>query len=81
MHNHNGDDNNGHKSMMWMMVVCCLLPVIVLFGGTAFFKSIGYNWIGIGLVAVFIVVHFGRMWRTRHGHNNGDKKNHDNCCN
>jgi len=81
MHNHNGDDNNGHKSMMWMMVVCCLLPVVILLGGTAFFKSIGYNWIGIGLVAIFLMIHFGRMRRVRHSHNNEDKKSHDNCCN
>ena len=87
MHDHN-NDNNGHKSMMWMMLICCLLPVIVLFGGLEFFRSIGYNWLGLGLIGIIVIIHFSKMWLKNRGHNlnNQDmenydnKKGHDNCC-
>ncbi|TSA45202.1 hypothetical protein D4R51_02275 [bacterium] len=62
---------------MWMMVICCLLPIVVLFGGTAFFRSIGYNWIGIGLAGIFLIIHFSKMWRSKRGH---DSKDHNSCC-
>ena len=60
------DHNNGHdmhKGMMWVMLVCCLLPVILLFGGVSFFRSLGYNWIGIVLIVIFLVAHFKQIWR------------------
>lgn len=71
-----------------MMVICCLLPVVVLFGGIEFFKSMGYSWIGVGLVGVFLLVYLFRMLRTRHDHNSDNqnidnqknKENHNNCC-
>ncbi len=86
MHDHN--KNSGHKGMMWMMIICCLLPVIVLFGGIEFFKSIGYSWIGIALVGIFILMYLFRMWRTNQDHNSNsqnvdnekNKDSHNNCC-
>ncbi|MFA6405022.1 MAG: hypothetical protein WCW03_03420, partial [Candidatus Paceibacterota bacterium] len=61
---------------------------VVLSGGIEFFKYIGYSWIGIGLVSVFILVYLFRMWRTKHDHNlnsqnienQKDKEDHNNCC-
>ncbi|OHA02129.1 MAG: hypothetical protein A3C12_02800 [Candidatus Sungbacteria bacterium RIFCSPHIGHO2_02_FULL_49_20] len=59
---------------MLMMLVCCLVPAILLLGGTAFFKSIGYGWIGIGLVAVFLAIHFRTLLCSRHKHGPDDNK-------
>ncbi|MEK7063037.1 MAG: hypothetical protein AAB946_03325 [Patescibacteria group bacterium] len=63
MHNHNNHSDNKdgeHKGMMWMMALCCLLPAVFLFGGLEFFKSIGYNWVGLGLIGLLLLIYFGR---------------------
>ena len=87
MHTH--DDQKGHGlKMMWMMLICCLASVLLLTGGLEIFKSIGYSWIGIGLVGVALAYY---VIRIRHRHNgdnaaglnteNQEKsENHSNCC-
>lgn len=68
MHDHNNEEgsNNG---MMWMMLICCLLPIVILFGGTAFLKSIGYGWVGIILLGGFAIFHFRHMFWSHKNHN------------
>lgn len=85
MQDHNND--NGHKGMMWMMLVCCLLPVIFLVGGSTFFKSIDYGWVGIMLIGVFMVFHLRHMFGSGNNHktdnqtkNDKDLTNHKGCC-
>ncbi len=91
MHNHS-DGEGGHRGMMWMMLICCLFPIVVLFGGTTFFKSIDYGWVGIVLVGGFILFHCRHMFGLRSTRKQGeeltdnnvkkddDSKNHKNCC-
>lgn len=87
MHNHNDNDNNGgkHKEIMWMMVVCCLVLIVPLLVGTSFFASIGYGWIGIVLVGVFVAFHLRHMFGPRNNpkpddgvKNDRNSKNHKN---
>ena len=89
MNDHNNDNKDGeHKGMMWMMLVCCLVPVLILFGGTTFFKSIGYGWVGLVLVAGFVIFHIRHMFGS-HGSkkskdslvkDDNDSSNHKSCC-
>lgn len=56
-----------------MMAICCLLPVVILFGGVEFFKSTAYGWTGIGLVGIFLIIHFSKMWQAKHDNKPDDQ--------
>lgn len=81
-------NDHNHKGMMWMMLLCCLVPIVLLLSCTAFFRSVGYGWIGVLLIGGFAAFRLiPNLFGTHNDPKPEDKEkddknstNHKSCC-